>query len=473
MNVLYIDIDSLRADRLGMYGHEAPTTPELDRFAEDAVVFDRSYVACSPCMPSRAGFVSGRYGVHNGIVTHGPQAQTLRSPKQSKDWFAGWAEEWTFEGNGLKETTGESAEWLTLPEVFFHERVHTAAVSSFPRHTAPWFYHLWHEFHQPQEPEGRRMFFMTPQAEDVVDTARDVLERNDDPVFCYAQFWEPHLPYTRPDEEVAGFADTPMPPYPTEDDIAAHHEWELSTAAQMEVESREDLRRLYASYDAEIRHVDREVGRLLEYLRETGRYDETMVVVTGDHGEEFGEHGMYVKHGNVHDASQRVPLLVKPPASADYEPGHRDQLVTNVDLAPTLVDYAGLDRPAQWQGRSLRPVLADPDADWRDHVVLDHGLYTAQRAVRTDRWKYVRTLHPGGFADVVPERALYDMHEDPHEQANLHDDRPAVVEDLETRMLRWVDEHVGRGEDPMHELARTGPASYPPNEAYWSQNTGR
>lgn len=473
MNILYLDIDSLRADRLGVYGHDAPTTPNVDRLAEDAVVFDRSYVACSPCMPSRAGFVSGRYGINNGIVTHGKQAQQLRSPRNWKDWFTVWAEEWGFPGNGMKETTGESADWLTLPEVFFHERTHTAAISSFPRHTAPWFYHLWHEFHQPQEPADRRSFFMTPEASDIVDTAAGILNRVDDDWFLYAQFWEPHLPYTRPDEEVARFADTPVPEYPTEDQIESHHDWDISTAAQMDVTSREDVRRLYAAYDAEIRHVDAQIGQLLDRLREAGLYDETLIVVTGDHGEEFGEHGMYVKHGTTHDASQRVPLVIKPPVGTDYEPGHRDALVTNVDLAPTLVDYAGFDRPGSWQGRSLRPVVEDATADWRDYIVLDHGLYTAQRAVRTDRWKYIQTYHHGAFPDAFPERALYDMKADPHEQENLAEDEPEVVADLDREMHVWAAEHVGRFEDPMHELARTGPASYPPNEAYWSRNTSK
>jgi arylsulfatase A-like enzyme len=131
--------------------------------------------------------------------------------------------------------------------------------------------------------------------------------------------------------------------------------------------------------------------------------------------------------------------------------------VTNVDLAPTLVDYAGLEAPAKWQGRSLRPLIDGSASDWRDHVVFDHGLYTAQRAVRTDDWKLVRTYHPGMWETVVPEVALYDMDADPWEQTDVSDDNPDVVSELTERMVVWAERHRGRGEDSLLRVAREGP----------------
>jgi arylsulfatase A-like enzyme len=148
---------------------------------------------------------------------------------------------------------------------------------------------------------------------------------------------------------------------------------------------------------------------------------------------------------------------VKPPAEASSEPGGRHALATNVDAAPTLVDYAGIERvPGSWQGRSLRAVLEDPDADWRDRIVVDHGLYTAQRAVRTDRWKFVRTYNDGEWD--LPDRALYEMDADPWEQADVADDHPEVVDELEREMAAWAEAHVGREGDELREVARKGPA---------------
>jgi arylsulfatase A-like enzyme len=216
------------------------------------------------------------------------------------------------------------------------------------------------------------------------------------------------------------------------------------------------LDELISHYEIEIRYADRWIGELFDALRDRGLYDETLVVIIADHGEEFGKHGVRREHWSTHDGTQRVPLLVKSPAETDCDPGVGDQLVTNVDMVPTVADYAGLDAPAAWQGESLRPVLADADADWRDQVVFDHGLYTAQRAVRTDRWKFVRTYHPGMWPSVTPDYQLFDMTTDSWEQDDVSDDHPEVVDRLETEMLRWAETHRSEHEDSLLRTAREG-----------------
>lgn len=472
MNVLFLDVDSLRYDHVGTYGYEAPTTPNIDNLAADGIVFENAYAANTPCMPSRAALLTGQYGIRNGIATHGPTAQTTRSPKTEKQWFATWAEEWDKGGRTyLAETRGDSRGWLTLPEVFFHERVRTGAVSSFPRHTAPWFYHLWHEFVQPQEPEGEGEYMQTPRAETVTDHGIEFLSRHaGEPFFLYSQFWDPHAPYRRTDAEVERFRNADVASFPTAEQIDSHQTWHAwSSASQMEVSDRDDLAEIVHTYDAEIRHADTHVGRLIGYLKDEDLYDETLVIVTADHGEEFGEHGVYRQHWSVHEGTQHVPLIVKPPTDTGTPPGRRGHLVTNVDVPPTIVDYAGLEVPEQWQGESLRPVVEGGlDADeWRDHLVVDHGLYTAQRAVVTDRWKFIRTYHPGLWGGVVPDRQLFDVDADPFEQEDLATDRPSVVTDLEGRMSTWAEAHVGPHEDALKMVARVGPSGYNGSKERW------
>jgi arylsulfatase A-like enzyme len=450
MRVVYIDIDSLRPDHVGAYGYDASTTPNLDEFADDAIAFDNAYVANSPCLPSRAALLSGRYGMRSGIETHGPRAQQFDHPANDVEWAGTWSD----------HVPGRP--WWSLPRLFYEERIPTLAVSSFPRHPAPWFHDTWHEVHQPQEPAGEGESFQTPRAESVVDTAIDVLGRYDEQdFFAYVQLWDPHGPYHRSDEEVAAFEDVPMPAHPTADQIAAHREWDAwRSADHMDVTDRDDLRQLLANYDAEIHYADQHVGRLLEYLRENGLYDETLVVVTADHGEEFGEHGLYREHWSTHDGTQRVPLLVKPPSGTAFESGHRSHLVTNVDMAPTLADYADLQPPGQWQGTSLRPVVDSPDADWRDAVVFDHGLYTAQRAIRTDRWKLVRTYHAGMWDPVVPAVQLFDVEADPWEQRDVSESNPETVDRLTSRLATWVENHLGDSTDALRAVSEEGPAGY-------------
>jgi arylsulfatase A-like enzyme len=309
------------------------------------------------------------------------------------------------------------------------------------------------------------------RAETVADIGLDFLERNgDEEFFLHLQFWDPHSPYFQPEEKVdqMRLPEKELPPYPTEEQIQTHLEWDTwGSASELGVEDRKDLADLLARYDSEIRNVDWQIGRIFDRLKELNIYEETLLVVTADHGEEFGEHGAYQQHWATYDGTQRVPLIVKLLGGAE-NPGPRNQLVTNVDLAPTLVEYAGLETPSKWQGQSFRSVIENPDAAWRDFIVLDHGLHTAQRAVRTDRWKFVRTYHPSIWKGELPERQLFDLQEDPWEQVNCIDEHPDVASELADRMILWVDEHVGRFGDPMHDVVREepGPQAFNPNNQY-------
>jgi arylsulfatase A-like enzyme len=319
---------------------------------------------------------------------------------------------------------------------------------------------LWDEFHQPHEPEGENEWFQTARGESVVDTAIALLGP-DTEQFLYVQLWDPHEPYKRTDDQIEPFQDGLEHEYSTAEKIEEQLEWDAwRSATHIDISDRDDLAKFDAQYDAEIRYADRQIGRLVRRLKELDCYDETMIVVTGDHSEEFGEHGLYQEHWSTHDGTQRVPLIMKPPASLDAESGVRDHLVTNVDIAPTLADVAGLDTLAKWQGHSLVPILQDVSTDSRDEIVFDHGLYTAQRAVRTDRWKLILTFNPGMWGGVVPEEQLFDMDDDPWEQRNVATDHLDVVADLKDRISAWESEYLGEYGDALRTVAEEGPSGY-------------
>jgi arylsulfatase A-like enzyme len=440
MNIVVVDIDALRPDHLGAYGYDI-ATPHIDAVADDGAVFENAYTANSPSLPSRAALMTGRCGVSSGGVTHGPDAYTISSPHT-----------WDAAGSHRRD-------YWTVPELFFKDRMRTGAVASDGRHPAPWLYHVWHEYHQPQEPEGDDELFMTVRGETVADRATAFMDRHrDDEFLLYSQFWDTHAPYRVPDDIDTVTADEiPLPPYPTAEQITEHGTWDAWRCGGSGVTDRNDLAELLAQYDTAVRYVDRQVGRIVTALKDRGLYDETLLVITADHGEEFGAHGVYQDHWSTYDGTQQVPLIIKPPASASVENGPRDQLVTNVDIGPTLADYAGLDAPRAWQGRSLRPVMAQSNTAWRDHIVLDHGLYTAQRAVRTQDWKLIRTYHPGTWGHALPEMQLFDMTADPWEQDDVSDDNPARVRRLHRQMKRFVDDHVDRDGDPLMAVAADGP----------------
>ncbi len=441
MNVLVIDIDSLRPDHVGCYGYEKETTPNIDSLAEDAVVFENAYAASSPSLPSRASFISGRYSVSHGVVSHGPEAERLESPK-------------VMPPEELKDWDGDMRDWMTLPELFFENRVKTAAVSSEPRHPASWINQEWHEFYQPQEPEGEMETHGTVRGEEVADLAVDFLERQQEDFFLYVQFWDPHIPCKRSDEEIERFIDG-LPSYLDAEELEFGDGW--NSPHVLDIESSGDVERIIAGYDAEIRYADRQVGRLVEKLKQQGIYDETVIVLVGDHGEEFGENGVYREHWSVYEGTQRIPMIVKPLEEVDDE--RKDELVTNIDIAPTLADYAGLEKPDKWQGSSLKPLVEDKAREWRDFVVVDHGLYTVQRAIITsDGWKLVKTLHPG--ARDIPGEQLFNLDSDRYDQNDVSAEETGRVEELEERMADWVENNCTLDRDPLERLSEKGPVAY-------------
>jgi arylsulfatase A-like enzyme len=453
VTTLYIDIDSLRPDHVGAYGYEGETTPNIDELASDGVVFERAYCANSPCLPSRAGTITGRYGIDTGVETHGKDSQQIRRPATTVDWAGGPGEALDLE------------RWYTLPELFYENGHLSVGVGSFPQHPAPWFYHVWNEYHQPRSPNTDD--FQAIEAEHVIERALGVLDRvQTEDLFLYVQLWDPHTPYNRTDEEIDRFRDIDPHPYPTQEDIDRHREWDTwRSASHMGIESRADLDEMLSHYDAEIRHADEQVGRLLARLRSRDLYDDTTIVLSGDHGEEFGEHGLYREHWSTHDGTQHVPLIVKPGDGGTVDTP-RSELVTNVDIAPTIADYADLGAPGRWQGRSLRGLVDGTADSWRDHIVVDHGLYTAQRAVRTDRWKYIRTYHPGMWGGVVPEQQLFDMRDDPWERRNLIGRRQDTAAELRGILNSWVEAHTN-DTDPLQTVARDGPSGYNVFEDDW------
>ena len=446
MKTLIIDIDSLRFDQLGAYGQDQDITPVLDEFSKDCTIFTNAYAAGSPSMPSRASLLYGRFPVHHHVETHGTMGQTMNHPYS-----------WSF--SVKKDWDGDLKDWWSLPEALFRNDIDTCAVSSASRYPAPWMFNFWSEYVQPEEPDEENTTFACVEAEEVTEHGLDFLEDSGEDFMLYLQYWDPHMPMQRPEEEVEEFEDMEIPEYPTEEQIKEHQSWQTKNSASgKEIEDRDDLRQLYAAYRAEVNHVDSQLEKIFEKLKDRDIYDETLVIVTADHGEEFGEHGVYQEHWSTNENIQKVPLLVKPPeGEPDVE--KVDELVSNTDIAATVLDYHGVEKPGKWQSRSVKPLIEEESFDWREFLVLDHGLHTAQRAIRDGKWKMIQTMHPGDWGRKIQEMQLFNVESDPFEQENLALEKPKLVEKLKQKMDLWVERRSHNG-DPLPKVAERGPAGY-------------
>lgn len=452
MRILYLDIDSMRPDHFGCHGYGRDTTPNMDRIAREGVRFSRAYCASSPCVPARASFMSGRFGIHHGALTHWGPGSEFRVPSDGLDY------------------------WPDMPLLPRHLRQHgyrTVTFSSFAdRHQAFWFYGGWTESHTHSLKKGAE------NADEVTAAVLPWIEADgaSDNWFLHVQYWDPHRNYTVEHEWIDRIEGEPIPAWPDEEAIADHQaNYGPFTASELfpqygggkspvpampdQVANREDFKRLVDGYDGAIRFMDDQIGRLFQTLADLGVLEDTAIVISADHGEAMGEQGVYGDHVCAGEAVHNIPMIVRwPGAARDHAP---DGLLYNVDFHPTLCELLDIPIPTGWDGESFAAAVRGEDWAGRDYLVWDHALYSCQRAVRTPDWLFIRTYHPGLFP--FDEKMLYDMRTDPHQTTNLAADRSDLVTKMDGLMQDWLQAavgHHGSAPDPMPEVIRTGPWKY-------------
>jgi arylsulfatase A-like enzyme len=220
--------------------------------------------------------------------------------------------------------------------------------------------------------------------------------------------------------------------------------------------SMREVRAMFDGYDTGVRFADEQLGKLFERLRELGLDDQTAVFVSADHGETLGELNVYGDHHTADEHTAHVPCLLRWPGLA---PRRFQSLCYQVDVAATVIDLLGGNIPPTWDGSSLAPALRAGSDVGRDALVITQGAWTCQRALRWDRWLAISTLHDG-YHDY-PAWMLFDVVDDPHEQRNVADAEPNLVQLAAHRLEQWQAEVVRRNpqaRDPLQTvLAEGGP----------------
>ena len=484
MRILYVDVDSLRPDHLSCYGYGRETSPTIDAVAAEGVRFDRCYASDTPCLPSRTALVTCRFGIDTGVATHFGDGQWYDDP-----------------GIGHDPDPDRVPSFRLLAE----NGLYTASISSFSqRHLA---YHFAGSFQETVMPTASAGELAVEDRDDVTPVASNWLRRHaaEEHWFLHVNYWDVHHPYREIANEVDRVRESgPAAPWPDDAAIAAQQGvtgprtadlWPGPDVYGRDVEGdclwpmpdriadREDAEHLVDGYDASIRAVDGEVAKLLAVLEDEGVREETAIVVSADHGEALGEHGIYAEHAFPHPPNQRVPLIVSWPGVTDDAAGTAvDAQVYQFDLMATVCDLVGVDVPAAWHAASFAPALSGEAFDGRDVIISTHGIFTFGRAVYRDDWVYVRLLHPGVFhypglyndPDSLPGRGLELLHHlgrDPHMTENLVASRPDVAAELSGELDAWTTRYLSdqwfehrpvatRGIDPLAKMASYGPYLY-------------
>jgi arylsulfatase A-like enzyme len=427
MRILFLDLDTLRPDHLGCYGYHRNTSPTLDDVASQGVRFENCYCSDAPCLPSRAALMTGRFGIHTGVVGHGGTAADMRLEGDSRGF-------------------ADVLRYQSLPALLRLAGLRTVSISPFAeRHGAWWFYAGFNEMHNT----GRGG---AESAEEITPVALDWIARNArrDNWYLHINYWDPHTPYRAPAAFGNPFEDDPLPVWLTEEVLERHRNMVGPHGAREigmydsrenpryprhpgQIKDMADLRRMIDGYDCGIRYMDEHIARVLSALDEQGALDELAIIISSDHGENMGELAIYGEHATADHTTCRIPMIIRWPGCRS---GHVDTgLHYNLDLAPTLADLLGKQRAPSWDGRSYAPALTRADPCGRDYLVLSQCAHVCQRGVRFGPWMYMRTYHDG--YRLFPDEMLFNTDDDPHEQRDLATEHPGVCREAASHLTEW------------------------------------
>ena len=427
-NLILISLDTVRADRLSAYGSERDTSPWLASFAQQASLFSNATAASSYTLPSHASMFTGLFPRSHGADVTETGGISLSELGRLDDSVS---------------VAPLSPDALTLAEVVADAGLTTGAVCANSAYLYRRFgLHQGFETYVDSEPQrprarpvglelgtrlpivrrwsfyrlvlGNERFYLL--ASEVNELALKWLEDSKDRrFFLFLNYMDAHEPYL----PIGDYRDLwPLAGSPYAG-IIRREERELDD---------EEYRASTAAYDAEIRYLDDHLRVLFERLEEWGLMEKTVVIVTSDHGESFGEHGRYGHAVSVYQSEVHVPLIVREPGqTVGRQDPRRSHLV---DVMPTALDLLGLPAPEGLQGASLfgegpreQPTVAELGRYLRD---------ISEQAVVRDRWKLIAS--PG----FTPE--LYDLVEDPNERSDLAANRTDVVEALTAELASFEDE---------------------------------
>jgi N-acetylglucosamine-6-sulfatase len=404
-NIVFILIDDLRYDAMGFMGHPFLETPHLDALARDGMVFDRAFVTTALCSPSRATILTGMYAHRHGVFDNNTllrdEFQTFPQLLQTAGYRTAFVGKWHMGGESDDPRPGFD---------------HWVSFRGQGRYLDPTL-NVNGERHQVK---GYTTDLLTDEA------VRFMNETHDRPFFLYLSHKAVHADFRPADRHAGRYADKTYPRPAsmanTEDNYRGKPAWVREQRRSWHgvdgmYDKKVDYDDFTRAYAETMLAVDDSVGRIVETLRERKLLDSTLLVFTSDNGFLFGEHGLIDKRC-MYEESIRVPLIVHCP---ELMPAGRRrlELVTNLDFAPTFLEFAGVAVPEDMQGASLMPLIRGEQPHWREAILYEYFWEDSfpqtptVYGIRTDGYKLME------FHGIWDRFELYDLEIDPGEMNNL------------------------------------------------------
>lgn len=416
MNIIVIMLDSLRPDYLGCYGNNEVKSPAINKIASEGIIFTRAYAEFPITIPSRTAFLCGIY-THTNRPWMKPRRDDPRLPNLLRmkgyrtaaigDTVLTWGH---LDDLGFDHFKGYRFGKCGRPKN--PDRNVDVSGAFFPPECNEAEHRIYRNTIQSQLEGLESMGKKSPEV--VTDaTLQWIEDHKDEKFFIWIDYFEPHEPWEAPTE----FIDMhdldpegrfiPMPP-------RGPHSL-----------TEKDLNNILVHYKATITQMDCEIARIEEHLDKLGLKEDTLIVITSDHGEPFGEHGTIRKYGvPMYEELSRIVLIMRNPGLIPRKQ-KEDALVLNVDLPVTFTSMIDASEPERFEGLSLLPIIRGESKAVRDKAFI--GAFNLHSAVTTPRWKFIDKRGE-------KENELYDLQEDPAEKTNLVKEK----NDLARRLHREI-----------------------------------
>jgi len=411
-------MDDQRWDDLGFAGHPFVQTPNIDRIAHEGIRFNRAFVTTPLCSPSRASFLTGQYAHTHGIIDN--TARDKRShelitwPRLLHDagYEAGFVGKWHM---GLDDSARPGFDyWVSIPgqgqylDPVINDNGKRHVIKGYVtdifsdyavdflkhKHVKPFVLWVAHKAVHPDLQQAADGTLSDPSAGKFIPAERHKHLYTGNPIPRRPNFGIP--PKDKP--TLARQIDS-LPP--------------LSAKTGTDDETVRNRLRMVTA-------VDEGIGRMLKVLEDAHQLDNTLFVFTSDEGYFYGEHGLSVERRLAYEESALIPIVMRYPKLIKPNTAC-DEMVLNIDIAPTMLEIGGAKIPQSIQGRSLVPLLAGKNIPWRDSFLIEYWsdkvfprvLKMGYKAVRTERWKYIH------YVDLTGMDELYDLQQDPYELTNI------------------------------------------------------
>jgi len=403
-NILFFGIDSIRADRMSCYGYHRQTTPHLDLLAEEGVLFENYYAPNIPTPPAYCPMTTGMDLFNSQVVALGHKGEFTKDVKTLPEILREFGYVSSSVGYGIVVGRG------------FEKNLDYKA-------WMPW-----------EERPGLK----AGNLNEVTIPELDRLAKQDKPWLLFLRHMDPHSPY--------------LPPHPFDRMFYTGNECDPKNKSMKPVFGFKpfaeffkswmppgitDIEYVKAQYDGALAYMDACIQQILNRLEELGLIDDTIVVVTGDHGETLDEHDCYFDHHGLYEPTLHVPLIIRYPGRLPEGlrvPGYSK----HEDLTPTLLELAGLQTKIKFDGKSQIPLLTGERATNYTEFYITECTWMRKHGIRTTEWKFFDALEPD-FHNKPPVE-LYNLVEDPLELNNLADEEKGLVKELRRRMNTFIKE---------------------------------